>query len=669
MKTDNNAGMSEVSFFKKLITILGYVLFLNLFFFHNLGSVSTGLIFLGKFTFFILIFKSFKTFKRDLLPIISVFLALIAFSIGIVIRANLFVQILLGLSSTALLYIFAYTLSCNIPMVRSLTELILSPIYFLLAYIKSSFKLIIITLTGDFKQIGLGKKQTEKNSLVQSLIIGFGLGLFIIGILVSMLVNADPIFASFVKNIVSADFLQNLFLRVFFSGFIGFLLLPYLLLKRKNTFNSPLNLLKKINFLNEMSVIMALVGLVMGVFLIIQWPYVFVKVPFETDLSRFGVATYSEYVRKGFFELLRVSLFVYGLIWTGLIALRGNKTKEGNILRYIQTAVMVEFFVFLFSIFRRIWLYQTYHGWSLVRVYGSFFLLWIFGISIFLALRHFWEKRFVVGEIIFTVLIVFSIGILNVESFIVNSHPPTVNKKIDYVYLSRLSADGYVGWDKAFFQAKETIDKYEFKSEQLNREERKEISYAGIIIRELSKDYKDIIKTYGTEKEVKSYLLSIINFQIEANYKQNTLSNNNQLVDNNNYIKDLKSKVEKNQVNFKKVLDLIHINDSENKYKFSAGSFFDNPSFYAIPAYQNSYFENRIKKKSDNENKDYYLDRLYTWNLSKVNAYKKIVQDERQNELLQLQGKYFQLYMKILSQPLNERDFDMDISLSSPLLD
>lgn len=649
----------------KLTTILGYVLFLNFFFFHNLGSTSSGIIFIGRFIFLTLIFKSIKDIKKDPFSVFGIFVILTSFVVGLVIRANLFVQTTLGLASATLLYVYAYSMSSGIPMVRSLSEFVLAPVYFLGTYIKSVFRTIKIIFTADFKQLGLEKAQSNKNFFIQSMIIGFGIGLFVVAILISMFSNADPIFATYVKKIVSADFLQSLFLRVLLSLLFGFLLLPYVILKRKNIFNSPLGLLKRLNFINEMSVVMVLVSLVIGLFLVVQWPYVFAQVPFETDLSKFGVATYSEYVRKGFVELLKIAFFVYGLIWTGLIVLRENN-RQKNVLRLIQIIVLSEFFIFLFSILRRIWLYQTYHGWSLIRVYGSFFLFWIFGISVFLALRHFWQKRYVIGELIFTSIIIFSIGILNVETFIINTHPPTVNKKVDYIYLSRLSADGYEGWEKAFNQAKKTITKYEFKNGELNREERKEIAYAGIIIRELSKNYKDLIKKHGTNEVKKQYLLSIFTYQREANYKQQYSSNSSYVTNMSGYLEKMKDKVAKGKVEYNGVFDSINISNSEDRFKFNTGSLYMNQSFYEFP-YYSDYFVDRLQKNV--ENKDGFLDRLYVWNFTNLEVYKKIIKNERHSELLQLQGKYFNLYMKIISQPTNEREFDMDVSLASPLLD
>jgi len=407
MKTTQKKGLSQnPSFFKKVLTILGFVLFLNLFLFHSFGPVAFGLISIGAFFFLTFVFKNRVNDKNELIYISAILFTLLLFSLGIAVRANIFIQIVLGLATITTLLVYAYILSSRIPMVRSLFELILAPLYFISTYIKTAFKSIGIIESGEYKEMLPQRESTGKSLVVRSLVIGLIIGLFVIGILISMFSNADPIFASFVKNILSADFLQNLSKRVILSILMGLILLPFLILRRENIFNSPIGLFKRVNFVHEMSVIMALVALVMGLFLIVQWPYVFANVPFEKDLSKFGVATYSEYVRKGFSELLKIALFVYGLIWAGLVILRENKAQGRNILKIVQVLVLSEFVIFLFSIFRRVWLYQEYHGWSLIRIYGSFLLLWILGITIFLALRHFWQRRWVIPEMVFTALII-----------------------------------------------------------------------------------------------------------------------------------------------------------------------------------------------------------------------------------------------------------------------
>lgn len=86
---------------------------------------------------------------------------------------------------------------------------------------------------------------------------------------------------------------------------------------------------------------MGFVAVAMIFFLIVQWPYIFVNVPAETELAKYGVSTYSEYVTKGFYELLFITGIIYILTWTGLIFYRGKNNGQKTILVYIQMIVLV----------------------------------------------------------------------------------------------------------------------------------------------------------------------------------------------------------------------------------------------------------------------------------------------------------------------------------------
>lgn len=660
--------MTRQTFFQRLLAILVFVLFTNLFFFHDTGPVAFGLLAMGFFFFLVFIFSDANRFTKNLARLTPFFFALTFFLSGLLLRANPFILAILVLAVLGLLSMEAYLLSSQIPMVRSLFEFILAPLYFAGSYIKHGFKMLGFFASDDYKKIVAEKEEGPhiKNTWIRSTIIGLLIGIFIVSILISMFSGADPIFAQFVRNILSADFLRDLPYRIFWSMMIAALLLPFIFIKRKNTFNSPVEFFQRINFVQEMTVIMVLVAAVVGIFLIVQWPYVFANVPFETDLSKFGVATYSEYVRKGFGELLKIALFVYGLIWAGLIIMRKNKTPAKKILRYVQFVVVGEFFIFLISIFRRVWLYQSYHGWSLIRIYGSFFLFWIMGITVFLALRHFAEKRFVVGEMIFTAFILSFIGVFNVEHFVATNHPPTVNKRVDYVYLSRLSPDGYAGWEKAFAYAKGEIDKYTAPTSralEVSGDERRNIAYAGIIVRELLGNYKYLVREYGTSAEMKDFLVTTYDYKSKMLSKR-FLSNDN-LTQKEMIEKNLKLIKEGGQ-DYRQLIDRITIPKDYFKYKFDTGTSLisGEDSFVEIPYY--------IGLNTDTkgvETKDYTIDRLYNWNASMVGAYENMKQNMPYTKLLELDEKYFDLYQRIMSRPPNERGYEMDISLDSPLLE
>lgn len=430
-------------------------------------------------------------------------------------------------------------------------------------------------------------------------------------------------------------------------------------------------------------------------FLAVQWPYVFAAVARETDLTRFGVATYSEYVNRGFVELLFTALFLYGLIWIGLVSLRGKKEGEKSILPIVQCIVLVEFFIFLVSISRRILLYWQFHGLSLVRLYGGIFLIYLGILTVTLAARHFWKYRFVVLETAFGLGLILFIGFLNAEEFIVKNHPPTVNDKIDYVYLSRLSSDGYDGWIAAYHFAQNTVSRYTFiDSTNVNELTMRELAYTGTILAILTRNYHELTRWYATDSEYTSYtrevsralssslirfkdILSrdLVSLQRGGNDVHITLdgllSSQGDANGRSTLITELLNGL---QTTEKSLLELDTAMESRSgirtlptatltNYQFGPCQFssFEGqfmracmPEFYAV--------ERNVRKPQT------AIDRLLVWNWQDREAYKRLRRDVPVSELLALQRRYIDIYYQLLQLPSDKRAVSWDISLDAPFV-
>ncbi len=483
---------------RKIGAIVGFTAFANIFLFHAFGSLGFVFVTAGMFLFLVAVFYRQLIERYNTLMFSGFCTFLIAASVAIVSTANSFISFVLVMAIFFALQLFAYLLYHNVPFIRSLTEFIVEPIDFTFAYIEKGFK--VLNLITDSKLL-----LWRRHRVLQTVGIGLAVGIPLAFILIVLFTMADPIFGYFVKNLFSGRVPHDITVRVIYSLCITGILLPFLLLTQGKRLHQPIKIPFAFPLGNAMSIVMALVVVVVGTFLIIEWPYIFVQVAAETDLSKFGVATYSEYVKRGFIELLQIALILYGVLWAGLLAHRQMQGQK-NILPFIQSALFFEFALFILSIFRRIWLYQWYHGWSLVRIYGGFFLLWIALMVITLAGRHVWKKRWIVAEIIMTAMLILFIGLFRAEHFIAVTNPPTVNGRVDYVYLSRLSSDGYPGWTQSFLHAQAILFNPMFiRKPMLNRDDRREIAYAGMIVKALTKRYNRLAQLYGTASEQEAY--------------------------------------------------------------------------------------------------------------------------------------------------------------------
>jgi hypothetical protein len=653
-------------FFKRLTALLFFLGFTNLFFFHPVGPTALALINIGFFTFLVLAFLNKKNYRKKLALITTAFLFNLFTSLVLILRDNSFIKIVLQLNNLILFLITIYIFLIQTPFIRSLMELCLAPFKTGLSFLKSGFKVLKLTFSPKMQQKFFAGKL--KKSSGKSIFTGLVIAIPVTGLLIYFL-SADPIFSHFLTKKAGNQFIKQMPARLILTLMLFLALSPLLLLKIKNKFYSPLRVLNKFSFLKEMAVVMFSVASIIAVFLIVQWPYIFLNIPLETDLSKFGINTYSEYVQQGFGQLTQAALFIFSLLWAGLITLKNNlqKSKAKKILTILQFVVLAEFMVFIISLFRRIWLYQQTHGWSLARIYGGFLLIWILGITITLALRHFWTKKWVTVEAVFSLIILICLGSFNAENFIIkSSHLPTINKQVDYVYLSKMSADGYQAWEMSLKYAEDVLEKQNLlEKETLNKEERRQIYYSGQIVYELAKNYHNLVKYYGSTQEYKAYYQKTLTFL--KNYNQEKLKNLKQAFDPENKNKYEIERLENQLQNFQKELEKLE-KDEANWEDIKPVYLTTHFNFQTFSYCETSWHHLSSHTGKEAHNNLTTINRFYMWNKQQNKAWEKIKQDQTLEKLLKLQEIYLKLHCKINSQPADQQDFDKDFSFNNPLL-
>jgi len=284
----------------------------------------------------------------------------------------------------------------------------------------------------------------------------------------------------------------------------------------------------------------------------------------------------------------------------------------------------------------------------------------------------------------FILLLFVSIGFWNAEKFIALQDPPTVNKHVDYVYLSRMSADGVDGWIKSFIYADAVLKKYENQQGVLDETARKEIAYTNYILRKLALNYQELSIRQGTQDEFKKYFYSVYNFQKKQLQKE---------VDELTIYKPTQDDLgwKENRVK-ESIRSIVLLDELENYYRtnerrdstdfadirismwnqdlptfdqFSSPylhSLYESPLVYYDKNHPNWYQKTIV----DEVNSYSKLDRLYLFNKAEKNAYKRLQKEVSIENLLKLQERYYKLQEKIESQ--NERNYSVDISFDSPLL-
>lgn len=630
------------------LDVLVFVLFLNVFFFHSLGTVALILFLSGSYLLVVRLFGKWEMGTSALLGASLLTMLMVSSPEKIV---------LLTLFAVAITLTTVYQ-GLKGGQIGGILELGLSSLIVIREYIRSGFAMLGSAMKGSLRDVlSLDYVPKERSPWVKSILVGLLAGLPIVAWLVMTLSKADPVFAAFIKDLVSEKFLTELPSRFALSLLALFFLIPVVIMKWRE-YHSPLAWIARVRFGREMSVILTMVVVVLGLFLAVQWPYVFASVAKETDLSKYGVATYSEYVQKGFWDLLKVAAMVFGVSWITLLISKNQKASERKILLGMQGLLAAEFVVFIVSIFRRVWLYQSYHGLTLARLYGLVLLTWLVGMMVSMGLRYLYQNvRWVKVEIGWIVVVVFGSVLINMESLIVKD-PPTVNGRVDYVYLSRLSGDGKEGWVQAYEWADRVLEE-QTNAENPNghvsfvdHDSRRDIFYAGLIAKQLASNYHDLLMQNGSEDELRDYDRMVIESQIDVlqwwlpysdkTEKLGRLNNDLKMLDTNDWTR-------------------IRINKAPHTGSFMPWTIYDFEPDKA-PDFFFDVFEGTPKDYSTG------LDKVLAYDWSRAKVYKWMKENIGIEKILELQKEYVSLQSKIARQRDGDRVVEIDISLDSPFL-
>ncbi|OGG18975.1 hypothetical protein A2721_02440 [Candidatus Gottesmanbacteria bacterium RIFCSPHIGHO2_01_FULL_47_48] len=330
----DSSKSSQVSSRGRVVWVLLLTLFLNLFPFHRNGSVATVLVLVAYFVFTIGVFVG-REWRRQkgLLLGLTVFQGLVC--LAILVTDNAFSRAIVILSSLLTTSGAIYLYLAGKQFFADAEEFILAPVNLGMSYFLSGVSVLGKILTGkvwEFVPVR-GRDGLPIRGLV-NLIIGLIVAVPVVFVLVVLLSVGDPVFNHFMTRIFQelgkifdSKFWFQPITHIVFSAFLLGVLLPLAFMKRRRI---PLRYLpESLPLVMQVSVVVGLVALVLGAFIFVEWPYVFASVAAETSLSQFGVATYSEYVKRGFVEFSLVAVIVYGVLWAGL----GRSEMKGDLKR------------------------------------------------------------------------------------------------------------------------------------------------------------------------------------------------------------------------------------------------------------------------------------------------------------------------------------------------
>ncbi|HZS06608.1 MAG TPA: DUF4173 domain-containing protein [Blastocatellia bacterium] len=260
----------------------------------------------------------------------------------------------------------------------------------------------------------------------------------------ALFVAADAVFENVVSRTFNLD-AERLFVHLFLTAFITFVtggFLRYTLLAEAPAVTAN----SRPQFLSlgiiEIGIVLSLLNLLFLAFVAIQFRYFFggaAHVMATTGL------TYSEYARRGFFELVTVALLVLPLLLMMHWLLRKEDPAHERLFRVLAGIKLLLLFVIMASAVQRMRIYQLEFGMTELRLYTTAFMGWLavvfvwFGLTVLRGQR----ARFAFGAVVSGFAMVAVLHAINPDAMIVrtNAARSRLGMGFDVNYATSLSAD------------------------------------------------------------------------------------------------------------------------------------------------------------------------------------------------------------------------------------
>ncbi|MEZ4668049.1 MAG: DUF4173 domain-containing protein [Anaerolineae bacterium] len=191
----------------------------------------------------------------------------------------------------------------------------------------------------------------------------------------------------------------------------------------------------------ESGIIMGSVVALFAAFVVIQFRYFFGG---RTTIEVAGL-TFAQYARRGFFELVAVSVLTLGLsLWLDKVSVRQSK-RENHIFRGLALAIVALTSIMLVSAAQRMWLYEEAFGFTQLRVYTHVFMVWLgvmFAVFV-VAMFRLKTNIFSLGTLLVIIGYLATINLMNIDHYIAERNIARYHagQELDIAFLNILSAD------------------------------------------------------------------------------------------------------------------------------------------------------------------------------------------------------------------------------------
>ncbi|KNY29343.1 DUF4153 domain-containing protein [Pseudobacteroides cellulosolvens] len=287
---------------------------------------------------------------------------------------------------------------------------------------------------------------THKNKNIVKILAGLVISLPVILIVIPLLASADKVFQHYLNNLPNLFTglrIDEIISRIIFIALLSLASFSYIWsLHNKKSKEQIENCDKnkdqwKILDPVIVSTILVCVNLIYAVFVTIQFTYLL------GGTKPLGFS-FSEYARRGFFELVAVSLINFSILLLNINFTRNSGKNSHLTVKVLNTFLIICTLIMLYSAHYRMWLYEDAYGYTYLRVFTHSFMVFIFILLIVSAIKV-WNTKLLLFKyyVIIGLISYMAINFINVDNIIASKNIDRLKdgKALDVAYFNNLSYD------------------------------------------------------------------------------------------------------------------------------------------------------------------------------------------------------------------------------------
>ncbi|WP_291300758.1 DUF4153 domain-containing protein [Desulfosporosinus sp. BICA1-9] len=297
-------------------------------------------------------------------------------------------------------------------------------------------------------------KSHEKQDVIKKVLIGLAISIPLLIIIITLLTSADRVFKHFIDEITSSFGTINMTdfsLQSLLAFLISILVFSYTwsFLRPNDRMKTQMQQGDTATIKNSWDpvisiTILSLINCVYLSFTLIQFGYMFDSLNNALPAD----FTYAQYARRGFFELLMVTLINFSLLLSSLRFTRKDGKLVARTVRILHSLLVLCTMVILTSAFFRMSLYEAAFGYTYLRVLTHSFMMFLF-VLFAVAFYKIWNERISLLKpyIVITIIAYMILNFANIDVLIAKNNIARYFEtgRLDTYYLRNLSYDSIPG--------------------------------------------------------------------------------------------------------------------------------------------------------------------------------------------------------------------------------